>query len=170
MKPEQIIPEWGEREFNYRQGSLRWQGISNCLFGTVLAIFASTVVYIVSSGLASVGKAHPALIVGFALLKFSAGVSVVVDGIAKIRRANHSKIVFYPEGFRWFDNAGRPSSMIAFDSVTRLDEGGSGGWSSRHQRQYQSRVKAGLVEFVFTDDIDNYDSLRDVFKHLARRQ
>jgi len=167
MRIEDIIPEWGEREFNYKGNLLGFNGVASICFGLLSGGMGSAYLVHVITGNPVEGRSKAFDIVG-SLVFVVVGASLLIDSRRNFRQVRNAKIVLYPDGFRWYSNSGTVSPLLPFSAVIGFDEGSYSGWGTKYSRTAETQIATTAGRFTFNAYIDNYDELRDLFRKLAR--
>lgn len=167
MKPSDVIPESGEREFGYADGGLTVVGISMLLGG--LLVFALGV------ALAVTEMRHPTLIRGleawqallFASLIAATGAAILTIGNAYLLSVRNEKIILTPDDIVWIDRKGVERIRCSFSQVrsakARIWINSASDGSFTTKRHFRCIVETELGRIVFTDYISDYDRLKVFF-------
>jgi len=122
---DSVVPEAGQREFNYSGGGLSGTGWSTFFAGLLFALVGGGMfVAVILAYRHNPASVHGPLWVFLVFLGvfFAIGFSIMCAGLAYIRAAWNEKIVLTPTQVAWVDRSGRESVRVSFSQIQHVEE------------------------------------------------
>ncbi len=163
-----VVPQSGQKVFDYRGSGLTWIGCYSVFFGLVFGGISAFM-------LAEVGKdyardpssVHGPLWIfyaGLSLFLFI-GLGVIAQGAAYLLAVANEKIIVTPTELVWIGKVGGEKARCQLDGIENVQEQVfSQAQSNRYIQRvhHKCRVKGVDSEIVFSDNINGYEDLKSL--------
>jgi len=167
----------GEQEFSYEGSDLSNQGSILIAVGTVWIGLIATMAFFAFS--TSRGQPHeqnaPTWAIGLGLALFACfGIGMIKGGIEYRKAASNERILLTPSDITWIDRNGQQRIRASFDQIMHVDEkqfgqARAGGQGSNAPVHHKCVVTTLSGEIVFSDNIANYEALKELLLSKERQ-